>query len=158
MPDIASSDQDLLIKTIDGKEIAVSSLRGRMVVLAFISKAACHTGHSLELIDGIMLDIGPSHLRSIACIVDLERGEIPRGDFSLFKCDVGYASRRSVADFLRLPMSGFYLPQMLVIDAEGRQRLLCVPRGDDYFEAVANFRESIEHIVHEHLRIRSVAV
>ena len=61
-----------------GKELSLAELRGRIVILAFISKAACHTGHSLELIDGIMLDVGRSHVRSIACIVDLERGERPR--------------------------------------------------------------------------------
>jgi hypothetical protein len=143
---------NLLIPTLAGAAISVNDLRGQIIVLAFINEATCHTGQTLELIDGIMLQVGPRLLRSIGCIVDLYDGERPRDNFSAFTCDVGWASRRQVAEFLKVSMSGFHLPQLLVIDASGRHRLRCIPHGVDYEEAVVNLRESIEHIVEEQRR------
>lgn len=142
---------DLIITTQVGETVSIDALRGKIIVIAFISHASCHTGHALELIDGIMLENGSSQISAIGCIVDLPRGESLKGDFSLFQAIVGAAPRRKVAEFLNLSMSGFYLPQFLVLDGTGRQRLLCTTRGSDYWEAVHNFRESIQHILDEPL-------
>jgi len=149
--DDSETVRDLLITTQAGETVSVGTLKGKVVVIAFISHASCHTGHALELIDGIMLENGSSHVSAIGCIVDLARGETIKGDFTLFQAIVGAAPRRQVAEFLNLSMSGFYLPQFLVLDSTGRQRLLCTTRGGDYWEAVHNFRESIQYILDEQL-------
>jgi peroxiredoxin len=141
--------RDLTLAMRHGETFQVSTLRGKPLVIAFFSKAACHTGQTLELLDQIYLEIGPTRVHCIGCVVDLERDE-PLREYYPFSVPIGAASRRSVADFLNASMSGFGLPQFLVVDREGRQRFVCtLPRGEEYWEFVDNLKQPIEAVVNE---------
>jgi hypothetical protein len=54
-------------------------------------------------------------------------------------------------EFLKTPMSGFHLPQFVIIDQAGVQRQRCIPCGDDYWEVMKNLRFPIEALVDERL-------
>jgi len=139
---------DLTITTRAGEHIRISELRGKVVILAFISKAACHTTYALELLDLIVLEIGLTHVAGFACVVDLERNETLR-EYAPFTIPVAEARRREIAEYIGVSMAGFPLPQFLVIDRQGRHRLLLLPRGEDFWETVNNFRMPIEAILDE---------
>lgn len=147
--------RDLTIRTTDNATISVRDLLGFVVVVGFVGKAACYTGPTLEVLNEIYLDVGPSHIRCLGCIVDLERGE-PLQPFSPFAIPIGAASRRSVAEFLQTPMSGFHLPQFVIIDRRGIQRMRSIPCGDDYWEVIKNLRFSVDPIVDERLMAAAV--
>lgn len=142
--------RDLIIRTTDNATISVRDLLGFVVVIGFVGKGGCDTGPTLEVLNEIYLDVGPSHIRCLGCIVDLERGE-PLKPFSPFVIPIGAASRRSAAEFLRTPMSGFHLPQFVIIDRRGALRLRCIPCGDDYWEVIKNLRFPVDTIVDEGL-------
>jgi len=142
-------EKDLIISPREGKPFTISEFIGRVTVIAFISKAACHTGRSLELVDQLLLEIGPTHIMSAGCIVDLERDEKLR-EYAPFLIPIGAAPRRLVADFLNVPMSGFALPQFLLLDRNGKHRfLLCVPQGDDFWEMVNGLRKMVDIVLAE---------
>ena len=142
-------DKDLVLTPREGESFALSTFRGRITVAAFLSKAACHTGLALELVDQVLLEIGPSNLMSVGCIVDLEHQEKLR-EYAPFLIPIGAAPRRQVADFLNVPMSGFSLPQFLLLDRTGKQRfLLSVPRGDDFWEMGKSLRQLVDLLLAE---------
>ncbi len=143
-----SGKSDLVITLRGGHEVSVNQFRGFVVVVGFVSKAACHTGPSMEVLDEIFLDVGPSVIRCFACIVDQDPGE-PVREYSPFAIQIGAAPRRAVAQFLRVSMSGFYLPQFLVIDRQGKQRHRAIACGEEFGEIVRNFRLPIDQIVAE---------
>ena len=133
---------------MNGANISVKSLHGFVVVIGFVNKTACSTGGTLEVLDEIYLDVGPSRIRCFGCIVDLELGE-PIPQWSPFAIPIGAASRRSVAEFLGVQMSGFYLPQFVIIDKNGTHRLRCIACGDDWWDVINNLRFPIDAIVDE---------
>jgi hypothetical protein len=140
---------ELVITSRSGEKLNVSQLRGRVAVVGFLSKAACHTTPALELLDQVFLELGSSNISAFGCIVDLDPGEELR-DYYPFTIQVGSASRRHVAEFLERSMSGFALPQFLVFDRRGKQRLVfTIPRGDTFWEVVDNFKLPISAIVNE---------
>jgi hypothetical protein len=139
---------DLILRTIEDVQISIESLKGFVVVIAFLSKAACHTGPTLEILDEIYLDIGHTKVRCLGCIVDLESDEDLR-EYHPFAIPIGAASRRAVADFLNVPISGFYLPQFVIIDKDGKHRLRCLPSGDDFWQAIKNLRFPVDTVINE---------
>ena len=148
---------DLILTTREGEEVRVSSLRGAAVVIGFISKAACHTGNILQFLDQVFLELGPTYLQCIACIVDLDRGEELR-EYGPFMIPIAAARRREVADFLRVPMSGFSLPRFVIFDHAGRLRLMLhAPPGEKYWELVDNLKRSIEPFVEDAYRAHQEA-
>lgn len=141
--------KNLVISPMEGQPFSISEFAGRVCVIAFISKAACHTGPSLELVDQLLLEIGPKQFMSAACIVDLDRDERIR-EYSPFLIPIGAAPRRQVADYLNVSMSGFALPQFLLLDRNGKHRyLLCVPQGDDFWEMVDGLRKMVDILLEE---------
>lgn len=142
-------ERDLIISPREGQPFAVSEFLGKVVVVAFIGKAACHTGPALELVDQLLLEIGPTHFMSAGCIVDLERDEKIR-EYAPFLVPIGATPRRQVADFLNVPISGFALPQFLLRDRNGKHRfLLCSPQGDDFWEMVNGLRKMVDILLAE---------
>ena len=85
--------KELVISPREGTPFAISEYLGKVVVIAFISKAACLTGPSLELVDQLLLEIGPTQFMSVACIVDLEPDEAVR-EYSPFLIPIGATPRR----------------------------------------------------------------
>lgn len=141
-------NDDLVIATREGAPLTVSQFRGRVVVIAFLSRANCQTGPSLEVLTGLQFDIGERDLATVVCVVDLEHGErVP--DFSPFTMPTGAVPRRQVAEFMGVPMSGFHLPQFLILDRQSRHRLTCVPSRQRSPEAIVNMRLFIERLVEE---------
>jgi hypothetical protein len=141
--------KELTISPREGTPFAISEYLGKVVVIAFISKAACLTGPSLELVDQLLLEIGPTQFMSVACIVDLERDEAVR-EYSPFLIPIGATPRRQVAEFLNVSMSGFPLPQFLLMDRTGKHRyLLCVPQGNDFWEMVDGVKKMVDMLLAE---------
>ncbi len=140
---------DLVITSRAGETLALSTLRGKVAIVAFISKAACHTGPVMEIIDQLWLEIGASQFAAVGCVVDLERGEQFR-EYGPFMVPLGAAPRRAVADYLKVSMSGFGVPQFILLDRSGKQRfLLGVPRGDEFLEMVDNIRKLVDLLLDE---------
>ena len=141
--------KELIISPREGTPFAISEYLGKVVVIAFIGKAACLTGPSLELVDQLLLEIGPTQFMSAGCIVDLERDEAVR-EYSPFLIPIGATPRRQVAEFLNVSMSGFALPQFLLLDRTGKHRyLLCVPQGNDFWEMVDGLRKMVDMLLAE---------
>lgn len=149
LTDGVSGMPDLILRSRGGETMSLSSQRGRVALVAFIGKSACHTGPCLEIADQLFLELGASHFTSFGCIVDLMPGEELR-EYLPFVIPVSWSPRRLVTDFLKLPVSGFTLPKFAVIDRQGDLRhLLEGPPGYDLWRMVTDFRQIIEPIIAE---------
>jgi hypothetical protein len=140
---------DLVITFNDGTPLSTAEFRGHVAILAVLKLNTCHAGQSMQLIDQVFRELRERGVRSVGCIVDLEPGQkIPEFPASP-GTPIGTAPRRRVADYLGLPMSGFRLPQFVVLDHVGRPRRRCVLQGMTFIELVQSLRTPVEELLDE---------
>jgi hypothetical protein len=103
----------------------------------------------MELIDEVFQQLHVKGVRSLGCVVDLELGQlIPEFPLSP-NTPIGAASRRSVADYLAIPMSGFRLPQFLLLDRSGCRRRRCVAAGETFPELIQSLVRPVEELLND---------
>jgi peroxiredoxin len=137
-----------------GKQVLLSSYKGKVVGLVFILTYCAHCQKTIEALKPLQQEYGPRGFQVLAsAIEDMAAAAIP--DF-LRRFDppfpVGYSNRLQVLEYLQIPvMNRLMMPQMAFIDRNGTIRAQYA--GEDPFfneeKVKANLTAQIESFLKE---------
>lgn len=120
-----------------GSTILLSSLKGKVVVMAFLFARSAHCMRVAQLLNKLQAGLGPQGLQSVGVVFDPPNGAVTTGAqidamVSYFKLTypMAYTSKDSVDSYLsRAPTEVLNIPQVVVIDRKGAIRAASGGRG-----------------------------
>jgi thiol-disulfide isomerase/thioredoxin len=140
------------VKLTSGRQLLLSSYRGRVVVLMFVATDCPHCQAAARLMEGIQNEYRPRGLQTLAVAFNdmammLVPGFIKQTGASF---PVGYDARESVFSYLQLPLTfRMFVPAMVFVDRQGMIRGQYL--GDDKFfeNTEKNIRGMLETLLKE---------
>jgi len=140
------------VKLTTGQQLLLSSYRGKVVALMFVSTDCPHCQDTSQLMERIQKEYGPRGLRTMAVAFNdmammLVPGFIKKTGATF---PVGYSERESVFSYLRRPLAAqTYVPIMVFIDRQGQIRGQYL--GDDKFfeNPEKSIRNTLEPLLNE---------
>jgi peroxiredoxin len=146
---------DFAVTMLDGKPIALSQYKGKVLVLAFILTTCPHCQKTVGYLSAIQNEYGPRGFQVLAsAIEDMAAMDLP--DFiKRFQppFPVGFNTQNAAQEYLQHPvMLRLLMPQLVFIDRKGTIRAQY--GGDDKFiseehEQDKHLREQIETLLNE---------
>jgi peroxiredoxin len=138
------------VKLTTGRQLLLSSYRGKVVVLMFVFTDCSHCQVTSQFMEGIQKEYRPRGLQTMAVAFNdmammLVPGFISKTGASF---PVGYGARESVFSYLQLPLnSRMFVPAMVFIDRQGMIRGQYL--GDDKFfeDPENNIRSTLETLL-----------
>jgi peroxiredoxin len=140
------------VKLTTGRQILLSSYRGKVVVLMFVSTDCSHCQATSQFMESIQKEYRPRGLQTMAVAFNdmammLVPGFITKTGASF---PVGYDTREAVHSYLQRPLTiQTYVPIMVFIDRQGMIRGQYI--GDDKFfdeqEKEKNIRNMLETLL-----------
>jgi peroxiredoxin len=121
-PNIPRKSPEFTIMTPAGKQVLISSYRGKVLVLPFMFTTCPHCQHEAQMLTKIQQDFGPRGLQVLGTVFNDANGPMATQFMQEFGIGfpVGYASRDSVISYLNIPvMDRWVVPQVAVIDRKG---------------------------------------
>lgn len=143
---------EYVVRLTTGQQILLSSLRGNVVALMFISTECPHCQQTCQLMDRLYKEYGPKGFRPVAVAFN-EMAMMLVPDFVKrhgISFPVGYDVRDTVYAYIeRSPMLRTYVPILVFIDRSGTIRGQYL--GDDNFfrNEEKNIRAMIEQLLQE---------
>lgn len=140
------------VKLTTGRQLLLSSYRGKVVALMFVSTDCSHCQDTSQLMERIQKEYGPRGLQTMAVAFNdmammLVPGFISKTGASF---PIGYGARESVFSYLQRSLTiQTYVPIMVFIDRKGMIRGQYV--GDDKFfeNPEKNIRSTLETLLKE---------
>jgi len=146
--DVPRKAPDLAIHMNSGKDVPVSSYRGKVVCVAFILTTCSHCQNTTRLLTRIQNDLGSRGLQVIEASIEPNGNVTVPGFIQQFSppFPVGYIDQPAAEAFLQhVPMKILHVPGLALIDRKGQ--IVAQFEGDDPFlmEGVQekNLREKI---------------
>src|SRR6266498_2614864 len=120
--EVPRKSPEFAINTTNGRQVLLSSYRGKPVILTFILTYCSHCQHTTEVLGKLQREYGPrgpqvlssaiEDMAAMALPVFLKRSEPPY--------PVGYNSRDQVLEYRQHPaMFKLMMPQVVCIDRQG---------------------------------------
>lgn len=121
-PTAPRKSPEFTITDPSGKQILISSYRGKVLVLPFMFTTCPHCQHEAEMLTKLQKEFGARGLQVLGTVFNDANGPMAAQfvkDFGI-GFPVGYASRDSVISYLQIPiMDRWVVPQVAVIDRKG---------------------------------------
>jgi len=137
---------------------ALSSLKGKVVVLVFMFVRSQHCQQVARTLNSLYGELGARGLQPLAVVFDPPTGSTAGAQGVSFMTSylklaypVGYASKQSVDNYLgRAPNEILNIPQVVVIDRSGTMRAASGGRGGDpTLEDPVSLRALLEKLLRE---------
>lgn len=140
-----------------GKQISLSSLRGKVVVLEFLLTRCPHCIRVAKMIDRLNKELGPRGFQpvGIAFDVDINGEKVTAFAQQLgITYPIGFSSSRAVDFYLgRAPAERLMVPQIVVIDRNGIVRAQSRPVREVNLEDEAYLHELIQTLTKEPMAV-----
>ena len=150
--DVPRPSPEYAIKLTSGKQLLLSSYRGKVVALMFVATDCPHCQETCRVMEQYQREFGPRGFQTLAVAFNpmaiMLIPEFIKGSGATFP--VGYDERDTVFNYLQWPsMLRTFVPIMVFIDRRGVIRSQYM--GDDPFfkKRDANVRNTIEMLLKE---------
>lgn len=149
-PPMPRKAPELTIVEPSGKQILLSSYRGKVVALAVIMTTCPHCQAECGVLTKLQGELGPKGFQPLAVAFNENAQFLVPGfveDLHI-TFPVGYAKERAtVADFLQVDDSptskGWNVPQMVLIDRKGMIVAQSAPKGSPELQEEASLRQKL---------------
>ncbi len=136
MPPVPRKAPEFTIVEPTGKEILLSSLKGKVVLMGFVATWCEHCQRFSQMVTKLQTELG--HAVSRPVDVAFNPGDHPREivtrfvrKFGIQFPTMGYASTDTVMSYLGISMMDRYVyPEVAIIDRKGVIRAQSPPQGD----------------------------
>src|ERR1700677_1364134 len=121
-PGTPRKSPEFTITDPSGRQVLISSFRGKVVVLPFMFTTCPHCQHEAEMLTKLQQEYGSRGLQVLGMVFDDANG--PKAaqfvkEFSI-GFPVGWATRDSVISYMNIPvMDRWVVPQVAVLDRRG---------------------------------------
>ena len=150
--DVLRPAPELAIHMSSGKDLQLSSYRGKVVCVAFILTSCSHCQNTTRILSRIQNDLGARGFQAVEAAIDGNAKILVPGFIQQFNppFPVGYSDQPTAESFLQhSPMKILHVPGLAFIDRKGQ--IAAQFEGDDPFllEGVQekNLREKIEKLL-----------
>lgn len=142
---------ELSFRSIDGRQVSLSDLKGKAVLVMFFSTDCPHCQRTAEVLAPIYAEMKPQGVEVLALAMNPNAQTNLRAFAEKYRADypVSTASRQEFARFAGLSvMSRFYYPYLLFVDPEGN--LIEEHQGSDqrfFADLDASLRSTFEKLL-----------
>lgn len=141
---------EITIVEPSGKQTLLSSYKGKVVALAFISTACSHCQAESQVLTKLHGELGPKGFQPLAVAFIESAPEQVTNFVKTFHVDfpVGYAVRQTVLDYLQLnDQTSWNIPQMVLIDRKGMIVAQSEPKGSPELQEESSLRKKITDLL-----------
>lgn len=150
VPALPRKAEEFSFQTNEGKQILLSSERGKVVIMEFLYTTCPHCQHEAQLLSKLQKEYGPRGLQVLGCAYN-EMAVMLVPDFikqNNVNFPVGFASRESVLHWMSFdPQLLVSVPQVAIIDRAGMIQAQTPPRSEVKFQQEEYLRPTIEHLL-----------
>jgi peroxiredoxin len=136
-----------------GKQTLLSSYKGKVVVLEFISTSCPHCQHNSMMLSKLHKELGPRGFQPLGVAFNSADNAATVANFVKqfdVSFPVGYASPDTVLSYLGFSIMDRYVyPEIVVIDRKGMIRTQSPPQGDPALQDENNLRMMIDGMLKE---------
>ena len=152
-PPVIKASPDFTVTEPSGKQITVSSQRGKVVVLTFMFTTCPHCQNEAQMLTRILKDMGPRGLSVLGVAFNDNAAVLIPGFVQQFNVGfpVGASERQAVLNYLGISeMVRWSVPQVVVIDKKGNIRAqTTATSGDPVLQSEAPLRELLDTLLKE---------
>src|SRR6185437_12622178 len=150
-PPVIRKSPEFTIHDPSGKQILLSSYRGKVVVVAFMYTTCPHCQAEAQMLTKISKDMAPRGLQVLGAAFNDNAAVLVPGFVQQFQVGfpVGYASADSVLSYLGFAMERYVVPQVAVIDRNGNIRAQTPAQGDPHLQTESYMRNLIDELLKE---------
>lgn len=149
---------DFTIAEPSGKNVQLSSLKGKVVVMEFFFLQSNHCTRVAKMLNDLSKEMGPRGFQAVGVVFDPPNAPESHGllvapavDYFKLTYPVGYSSKAEIDTYLkRQPREILNIPQVVVIDRAGMIRAVSGGAGGDpRLEDENSLRTMIEGLLKE---------
>jgi peroxiredoxin len=143
---------ELAVQLLNGRQVLLSELRGKVVLLEFLHTTCPHCQQDSALIEQLYKELGPRGFQPVGVAFNENAPQL-LPDFVRqlgLSYTIGIAPRDTVIQYLQHPLGKpLYVPQMMFVDRKGMIR--AQHGGDDDFlkNLAPNLRAQLETLLKE---------
>lgn len=133
-----------------GKQISVAALKGKVLVVQFLSTTCQHCQAFSRMLTGLQAQYGPKGFQAVGVAFNEATADMVKNYVKLTGASfpVGYAPREDVLAYLGISvMDRLMVPQILIIDRQGQVRAQSAPSGSPELQDEANLRRIIDGLL-----------
>jgi peroxiredoxin len=159
MPPVPRKSPEFTITDVSGKQILLSSFKGKVVVLPLMFTTCPHCQHEAQMLTKLSKELGPGVQMLGAAFNDANAPMVAQfvKEFAI-GFPVGYASHDSVVSYLGLSvMDRWVVPQIAVIDKKGNVVAQSLPGGSPELQDEAYMRNLIQKLLKDGVTTTSSA-
>ena len=143
---------EFVIKMTDGKEMLLSSTKGKVVAVEFLFTTCPHCQDSARLLTRLQTELGPKGFQPVGVAINPMAGMLVPDFVKTYgvKFPVGFAESNDMLKFMGFsPMMRWVVPQMVLIDRTGTIRYQTPVEGDPQLGLETYLRGKIVELLNE---------
>jgi peroxiredoxin len=151
-PPVIRKAPEIMISEPSGKNTPVSSLKGKVVVVAFIYTTCSHCQDESRMLTKLLKELGPQGLQVVGVAFNDNAALLVPSFVQEFGVPfpVGSAPADAVMGYLGFSvMDRYVVPQVMVIDRKGNIRAQSPPQGDEKLQNENNMRALLTSLLKE---------
>jgi peroxiredoxin len=151
-PGTPRKSPEFTIMAPSGKQVLISSYRGKVVVLPFMFTTCPHCQHEAQMLTKLQQEYGPRGLQVLGTVFDDGNGPKAAQFVREFGIGfpVGWATRDSVISYMNIPvMDRWVVPQVAVLDRRGTIVAQSMSTGTPELQDEGFMRALIEKLLKE---------
>lgn len=140
------------IELLGGKQILLSSYRGKVVLLEFLLTTCPHCQRAAQTISALNTELGPKGFQPLGVAVNPDAAQVVGNFINQFKPNfpVGYSKVEPMMVYMGLnPVERWVVPQIVLIDKKGQIRYQTPPQGDEQITDARVLRAKIQELLNE---------
>jgi peroxiredoxin len=142
---------ELTIIEPSGKQMLLSSYKGKVVALAFILTTCPHCQAECGVLTKLQGELGPQGFQPLAVAINDQNGSLVPGFMQTYhpSFPVGYLpNRQTVLDYLQYnDKEPWMVPQVLLIDRKGMIVAQSAPKGSEELQLEDSLRKKITDLL-----------
>jgi peroxiredoxin len=151
-PPMIRQTPDFTVAEPSGKQIPLSSLKGKVVVIAFMYTTCPHCQDEARMLTKLTRELGPRGLQVLGVAFNDNAAILVPGFVQQFAIGfpVGASDRPAVLNYLGLSeMTRWSVPQVVVIDRKGNIRAQSPAQGDPNLQMETYMRDLLDTLLKE---------
>lgn len=151
-PPVIRPTPDFTVTEPSGKQIALSSLRGKVVVLTWMFTTCPHCQHESEMLTKILKDLGPRGLVVLGVAINDNAAILVPGFVEQYGVGfpVGVSNAAAMTSYMGFSqMMRWSVPQVVVIDKKGNIRAQSPFSGGPNLQTESYMRDLLDTLLKE---------
>jgi cytochrome oxidase Cu insertion factor (SCO1/SenC/PrrC family) len=144
----------------DGKQLLLSSFRGKVVAVAFMFTTCPHCQALCPIMANIQKDYAAKGVQFVGDVIDDAAKDGLANFTALYSrgaFPVGWSTHEAALEFMKHPDPRFYVPMMAFVDKKGNIQAQYIGDNDFFREQDKNIRAELDKVLAGNLTPKSVS-